>query len=346
MSRVERAWRGCPRFVHGAGSPILKRLGKGWTTPRRPGLPSRSNTHSVRGDAEQRNKTCVAAGENRRYLLRLAPAAASSLGSRPWCVPNARSERPRASGEYAGIISIPSRAMNSAPSRSPTGRGEIIEAADRRFSHARPRGRFVPRSHPAVAARPAVAPVPRVEVPNVPALVTGPVPVHHPHHLVHRRRPVRRPRQPPVTQTLDPVLPVPNSPATSAGTPPAAAPPPPACRRSVHPNAVRTTSSAGPAHSTPLRHPKPEQVNRTLHLFLAPLYLFQQQLGRSMVDYPRCLGSNSCLHANTHSVRGDAEQRNKTCVAAGSRYLLRLAQQHRSTRAFEFGPKSFTDRSW
>ena len=40
-----------------------------------------------------------------------AAAAASSFGSRPWCVPNARSERPRASGEYAGIISIPSRAM-------------------------------------------------------------------------------------------------------------------------------------------------------------------------------------------------------------------------------------------
>ena len=50
-------------------------------------------------------------------------------------------------------------------------------------------------------------------MPHVPALVPRPVAVHHPHHLVHRRRPVRRPRQPLVPQTLDPVLLVPARPA-------------------------------------------------------------------------------------------------------------------------------------
>jgi hypothetical protein len=34
------------------------------------------------------------------------PASANSLGSRPWWVAKARSERPRASGEYATIMSI------------------------------------------------------------------------------------------------------------------------------------------------------------------------------------------------------------------------------------------------
>lgn len=39
------------------------------------------------------------------------PSSASSCGSRPCTVPKKRSERPRASGEYDGIIPIPSSPM-------------------------------------------------------------------------------------------------------------------------------------------------------------------------------------------------------------------------------------------
>ena len=43
--------------------------------------------------------------------LSVIPAAASSFTKRSWWVRNARSDRPRASGEYAGIIVIPSCAL-------------------------------------------------------------------------------------------------------------------------------------------------------------------------------------------------------------------------------------------
>ena len=59
---------------------------------------------------------------------------------------------------------------------------------------------------PPVAALSAVAAIPGVEMPHVPALVPGPIPVHQPHHLVHRRRPVRQPGQSLVPQAVNPKL--------------------------------------------------------------------------------------------------------------------------------------------
>ena len=71
------------------------------------------------------------------------------------------------------------------------------------------------RPHSVVAARPSFPPVARVDVPHVPALVPCAVPIHHPHHPVHRRRA----RKTPVPQGLDaaslrlvPVHPAPESP--------------------------------------------------------------------------------------------------------------------------------------
>ena len=51
----------------------------------------------------------------------------------------------------------------------------------------------------------ALSEVKGVVVPHVPPLVPRPVAVHHPHHLVNRRRPVRRPQNPVAPQALDPV---------------------------------------------------------------------------------------------------------------------------------------------
>ena len=178
----------------------------------------------------------------------------------------------------------------------PLGLDPVMVAAVLMHQHARPRRALPPLAvlaaslrlrhrarplqmvlHPAVAAPPAIAAVPGVEVPHVPALVTRPVAVHHPHHLVHRRRPVRRPRQPLVPQTVDPVLLV------------AARPAPERPRAdtqqlarlllrqpTLRPNRIHLfehhlpllLQQTRPAHSIPLRQSKPGLlVNRTLHLF-------------------------------------------------------------------------------